>query len=126
MPSVIWWVLGAGVVFFFLLRQGGVGAISAAEANAWMASQKDLQLVDVRTPEEYREGHLPQALNIPLDQLSGSLGRLKKEKPLLLYCHSGGRSSAALRIVLKAGFTQSKHIRGGISTWRGAGFPVLK
>jgi hydroxyacylglutathione hydrolase len=128
MINAIWWILGAGIVLFFLLRQGagGEGALSPSETNAYIASQKDLQVVDVRTPEEFTEGHLAQAVNIPLDQLQASLRKISKEKPILLYCHSGRRSAAALKILRKNGCTQAKHLKGGLSAWQNAGFPVLK
>jgi len=128
MTNTIWWVLGAGIVLFFLLRQGagGDGALSPAEANAFIASNKDIQIVDVRSPEEFRDGHLPQAVNRPIDQLQGTLGKISKEKPCLLYCHSGRRSAAALKILRENGFIQAKHMKGGLSAWQSAGLPVLK
>ena len=127
MMNVVWGLFALGVVLYFVLGQGGgENALSAQEANATIAETKDLQLVDVRTPEEYREGHLPQARNIPLDQLEKRLGELKADKPLLLYCHSGRRSSMAMGLMKKRGFTQMKNMKGGISAWNAAGLPVLK
>lgn len=63
-------------------------------------------ILDVRTPEEYQEGAYPNAINIPLRELPNRLGELgPKDKPLVVYCLSGARSAAAVRILKGAGFT---------------------
>lgn len=61
-------------------------------------------VVDVRTPEEYRSGHLSGAINIPLDRLQGQLTTLKKKNvPVITVCRSGARSQAAVEILQKNG-----------------------
>jgi phage shock protein E len=61
--------------------------------------------VDVRTPEEYAARHVPNALNLPLDSLESRLSELgPKDRPLVLYCRSGARSSVAAVILARAGF----------------------
>ncbi len=61
-------------------------------------------VVDVRTPEEYRSGHLSGAINIPLDRLQGQLTTLKKKNvPVIAVCRSGARSQAAVEILQKNG-----------------------
>jgi phage shock protein E len=64
------------------------------------------QVVDVRTPEEFRDGFYPGAVNIPVNVLTQRMGELKKEKPVVLYCASGGRSGMAARLLKSAGFSQ--------------------
>jgi len=61
-------------------------------------------VVDVRTPEEFRAGHIEGALNIPLDRLKASIGDLKKQgKPIITCCLSGARSGMALNLLSQAG-----------------------
>jgi rhodanese-related sulfurtransferase len=84
------------------------------------------QLIDVRTPAEYQEGHLAGARN--LDWTSGALETampgLDKQAPVLLYCASGRRSAAAREVLVNAGFSDVKDLEGGIRAWSGAGLPV--
>lgn len=61
-------------------------------------------IVDVRTPQEYREGHIPQSQNIPLDQLKNKIADLKKKnKPIITVCRSGSRSGMAKSMLTQAG-----------------------
>lgn len=77
------------------------------------AKIRDISLVDVRTPEEYRHGHIPGAINIPLNTTSKV--QLDPEKEYFAYCHSGRRSELASRILNERGF----HVEniGGIDDW---------
>lgn len=76
-------------------------------------------LLDVRTPEEYRGGHLPGSQNVPLSSLD-KVRRVAENKstPLFVYCHSGARSRQAAAILGGMGYTQVKNI-GGIAGYRG-------
>jgi phage shock protein E len=102
------------------------GAISPTAAASLIKEKKNLQLIDVRTPAEYAEGHLAKAKLIPLQELEERLAEIDKGKPTLLYCRSGHRSGMALKILQDTGFTQAKHIEGGINAWTAAGLPVTK
>ena len=64
------------------------------------------QVVDVRTPAEYSSGHLKQAVNIPLGNLQGRLGKLRKDKPIITCCASGMRSGSARAILKSNGFDE--------------------
>jgi rhodanese-related sulfurtransferase len=89
---------------------------------------KDVQLVDVRTPEEFATGHLEGAVNIDYvngDFMAGT-AVLDKTKPVLLYCAAGGRSESALGELKAAGFTQVQDLLGGINGWKKKGLPVAK
>lgn len=84
------------------------------------------QLIDVRTPAEYAEGHIDGAVN--LDWTGGVLEQQKatldKIKPVLLYCASSRRSAAAREALSATGFSDVKDLSGGITTWRNAVLPV--
>ena len=84
-------------------------------------------MVDVRTPKEYAEGHVPGAQSIPLDQLPARMTELSshKDAPIYLICESGGRSARASDLLTAAGY-QAVNIDGGTYAWREAGLPTEK
>jgi rhodanese-related sulfurtransferase len=77
----------------------------------------DIQLVDVREPDEYAEGHLPGAKPIPLGYLPARAQELDRQLPVILYCHSGNRSYAAGKRLIRLGFTDVAHLSPGLSGW---------
>lgn len=62
------------------------------------------QIIDVRTPDEFRSGHVKGATNIPQDRLAGQLGKIDKNKPVITCCRSGARSGMAADMLKNAGF----------------------
>lgn len=85
---------------------------------------KAFYLIDVRTPEEYAQGHVPGATLKPLDRLSQMTDDLPKQINLHLICRSGIRSQQAARILASQGFTHLVNIDGGTMEWIKAGYPV--
>ena len=82
-------------------------------------STEDAVLLDVRTVDEYAEGHIPGSINIPLDTVASVLERIPdKDTPLVVHCLSGGRSGKAVAFLKKLGYTQVKNI-GGINLYNG-------
>ena len=76
-------------------------------------------LLDVRTEQEYRSGHIPGSKNVPLDQLHRAKDVIKDmEAPVYVYCLSGGRSRMAASILKRSGYEQVKDL-GGINRYRG-------
>lgn len=89
--------------------------------------QKDnVQLVDVRTPEEFASGHLPNAINININgaDFEAETAKLDKDKPVLVYCKSGMRSAKASANLKVQGFKNISDLDGGITSWKDAGKPV--
>lgn len=89
---------------------------------------EEVQLIDVRTPAEYADGHIRDARNLDWTsgQLQASLTMLDKDAPVLVYCASGRRSAAARDFLLKAGFKDVTDLEGGIKAWVGDGKPVSR
>ncbi|MCX7788404.1 MAG: rhodanese-like domain-containing protein [Spirochaetes bacterium] len=73
-------------------------------------------LVDVRTPEEYRSGHIPGAINIPVDTIGSKPPSPQKDALIILYCRSGNRSSSAKKILEQLGYTRVVNF-GAVSKW---------
>ena len=79
---------------------------------------KEGVLLDVRTPEEYKEGHIPGSKNIPLRSLYERTPVAQLQTPVFVYCHSGARSRQAVILLQKMGYTNVKNI-GGIASYTG-------
>jgi len=83
-------------------------------------------LLDVRTPEEYAEGHISGAKLIPIQVLAERMSEVPHDKQVYVYCHSGGRSSRASKLLAENGFTNIENVVGGIVAWKKSGYPVEK
>lgn len=79
----------------------------------------EYSIVDVRQPGEFRQGHVPGAKLIPLDDLPEHLEELDPSKPTLVYCAAGVRSLAGASILTRAGFAEAYSMEGGIRAWKG-------
>ena len=83
--------------------------------------------IDVRTPEEYDEGHIKGAVLLPVidSDFPQKVGELPKDKTYVVYCRTGNRSQYAKKIMVAAGLSVI-HMDGGIVAWKRAGYPVVK
>ena len=83
-------------------------------------------VLDVRNPDEYtNEGHLPGAINIPLDSLGTQLADIASHGSIACICASGRRSLAAIRLLRLAGVTEVYTLDGGYAAWNDAGLPLV-
>ena len=87
------------------------------------ALRDGITLVDVREVAEFRDGHVPGAVNIPMGQLSARLGELDRTRPVHVVCASGNRSSAMTDVLIAAGF-DAANVVGGTRAWVESGRPV--
>ncbi len=93
--------------------------ISIEEINEMMHLNTNIILLDVRSPQEYKEGHLIGATNIPLYELEGKIKEdynkdEDKKKTIIVYCQTGARSKKAIRILQKYGFSSLYHLKNGL------------
>jgi NADPH-dependent 2,4-dienoyl-CoA reductase/sulfur reductase-like enzyme/rhodanese-related sulfurtransferase len=105
----------AGFVAAGLLR--GEHPQTDVETVLAPAAMKSSLVLDVRTPEEFRAGHLPDAVNIPVDELRSRLGELPRDRELTVYCQVGQRGYLATRILQQSGFSAT-NVGGGYKTYR--------
>ena len=108
-------------------RPGGTHSVTPTQA-ALLINRENAQLIDIREPNEYANGHLADARNIPGGSLADRAGDLEpfKERPVILVCQSGARSSAACSTLTKLGFSKVYSLEGGIGAWSEAGLPLKK
>lgn len=95
--------------------------MSPEEARKFIESHtiESYQILDVRQPKEYEQGHLAGALLMPVKEVTTRLAELNRDAPLLVYCHSGVRSKAASQMLLAEGFKDVYNLSGGIAAWKG-------
>ena len=88
---------------------------------------EDVQLVDVRTPEEYKEGYIENSQNIDYKSptFDEDIKKLDKSKPVILYCKSGNRSAKCSKKLIEAGFEKVYDLEGGITEWKYKGLNVI-
>ncbi len=108
---------------------GGVRIVSPDDAASVQESPPaGLQIIDVRTPEEFAEGHLDGAQMI--DFYEGDfitrISELDRSQPYLVYCRSGNRSGQTRELMEELGFTDVRDVDGGIAAWTAAGLPVVR
>ena len=95
-------------------------AITAVELKAKIESSSDFLIIDVRNPEEHAASAIPNSILIPKSKFEdgSAFENLPKDKEIILHCNSGGRSATCLALLKSAGFTNSRHLLGGIVAWR--------
>jgi rhodanese-related sulfurtransferase len=116
---------GVGTVKHLAAPEASKALAAAAEA-AVKAPEKAITILDVRSPEEFAEGHLKGAVNhdIASPDFAKSLAKLDPAKTYLVHCGSGGRSTRSLSTLEKLKFQSILHLDGGINAWKKAGLPV--
>ncbi len=120
-------VVFAALAWNLIADPGGKNAVDPVTATA-MINHEDAVIVDVRSMAEYKDGHILNAINIPLNSVQNSAKQLSKhkDKPVIAVCRSGSRSSAACNQLRKIGFDNVKNLRGGMMAWESANLPTRK
>jgi rhodanese-related sulfurtransferase len=98
---------------------------SVTPEQAKEISDQGAYFIDVREPHEYKTGHAPSAVNVPLGSLDRRLGSIPKEREILVICQSGARSASASAFLAKAGYTVFD-VKGGTMNWRRSGQRISK
>jgi hydroxyacylglutathione hydrolase len=102
----------------------GLGTIRQVAAEDLARGGDGTLIVDVRGEVEWRAGHIPNALLVPLPELPERLAEIPADRPVVLHCGSGGRSSVAASLLHAAGRSNVSNLAGGIAAWMTAGLPV--
>ena len=103
------------------------GAELGAAEFAAALKRPGTTIVDVRTPQEYAQGHLPGAVNVDVSSpdFAAQIATLDPSAPYAVYCRSGNRSGVAVATMAEQGFTDAYHLGGGIGAWQDAGGEVV-
>lgn len=103
--------------------EGKGGNVEAAEAKELLASDATIKILDVRSPQEVKAGKIEGSVNINIqdENFKEQLEALPKDETYLVYCHAGGRSARAMKIMTDLGFTSVYNMKGGIGAWKKEG-----
>jgi len=129
--NILYWIAMAGIALYFSYTKGWILAdfkfIDAKQAEVLIDKDQNVTLLDVRTVDEYKTGHIRGATLIPLSQLENNLSKLKsvKKKQIIVYCRSGSRSVAASRILKAHGFTPL-NVKNGMIGLLGTDLEIVK
>ena len=110
------------------VAQEGLVLVAPGTAAATIENPpENLVILDVRTPEEFAEGHIDGAVMIDFyrDDFAVDLAALDRDVPYVLYCRSGNRSGQTLAMMEQLGFTSVQDVDGGILAWEEAGLPTV-
>jgi len=92
--------------------------ITATELKKRMDAGEDIQLIDVRQPDEYAFAKIEGAKLIPLGDIVNKMGEIDENRETIVQCKAGGRSAQAIQMLQRAGFKgELKNLRGGITAW---------
>ena len=123
------WLAVAGILIysFFSARLRGFSAIHPAMATQ-LINRENALILDVREDNEYREGHIVNSLHIPVGYLGDRMKELEKykDRPIIVGCRSGQRSSQACAMLKKQGFDAVYNLNGGIMAWKNDNLPLTK
>lgn len=119
-------ILSIALLAFILFRRfafttnKNVKNVSASEAYELIKANKDMVVIDVRTKQEYKSGHITGSRSIPVGEFASRISELEKYKdiPVLVHCASGGRSPSAVRVLLKHNFSKIYHMNRGLLGWK--------
>ncbi len=117
----------AVLILLTLVRNRGIMQVNSLSAKN-LAGDPQVTILDVRTPQEFEDGHIRNARLIPGAEINDRIAEIVslKDRPIMVYCRAGSRSSAAAAILKKQGFTKITNLTGGISAWKSQGFEITK
>ena len=101
-------------------------SLDTEEAIEKSKEDDSLLIIDVRQRDEYNTEHLRGAKNIPLDQFEKRIGKLPRDRDIMVYCNTGTRSVRAVRQLEVAGFTRLYHMHQGLRGWKKADYPTIR
>lgn len=119
-----------GILMVLALVSCGENIAKQLETNEFeeLLLKEGVQIVDVRTPDEFAQGYIKNAKLIDFNtpEFENQISELDKNKAVAVYCHSGARSNQAFEIMKTMGFREVYELKGGIVAWQQSGKQVLK
>lgn len=125
-------MIRTAVISLLLLLAAGCSAfdssapsISQQELLTQIKAKAEMLILDVRTPGEFSDGHIPGAFHIDHREIESRIGEIEayRDKPVVVYCYSGMRAGMVESYLIENGFTQVKHLEGDWSAWKSSNLP---
>lgn len=119
--SVVWFVIGIALLAVVVIGLSSAGGSieDVDAAGVQKAIDQGAQVVDVRTEGEFQVGHIPGAINTPVDQIGQAAQSWDRDKTYVVYCATGSRSVTAVKTMVDMGFTNIRHFAAGMQAWNG-------
>lgn len=105
-------------------RRGGAELDSTLAID--LINHKNAQIVDLRQPEDFKRAHIANAINLPATSIQNSLGKLSRERPILLVDADGRRTQTVAQLLRGTGFKGVYVLQGGLNAWRSSGVPFTR
>ena len=129
-----WILCTAFVIIVFLLGQDLLSGINRAfkmvqPADATLLiNREDAVVLDIRDEKDFKQGHILNAIHVPIKSLEQKLNKIEKykEKPVIVSCRTGQQSQNACGLLAKKGFQRLYNLKGGVLAWQGANLPLAK
>ena len=116
--------ISGGMLIWPLVRSRASGPALTTLQVTQLINSKNATVVDIRPPEEFAKGSLPNARNLPADRVKDRAGELKKDKPLIVVCANGRNAGTVAAQLRSSGFSEVFVLGGGLAAWREAGLPI--
>ena len=113
-------------MFGFFRRKPDPSEVTPEDVQRRQAAGEQLFILDVREASEYAVAHIAGSKLIPLSQLANRIAGLPQDQPIVAVCRSGNRSSVAMSVLKRAGFSNVVNLRGGMLAWARSGLPVKR
>lgn len=129
MLTLAWVVLFAALIVTMIKSAASKIITIDNQELSILVNRKNAKVVDVRGKEEFKKGHIVDALNFPLAEIKNNQGSMLekfKSSPIILVCNSGVTSSQAAHLLAKQGFEELFNLKGGMGEWQSANLPVRK
>lgn len=113
-------------MFSFLRRLAPhIPSIDVAQLDA-LLQQNAVRVLDVREDSEFRQGHVPGAIHVPVKRLPDRIAKLRRDKPYAVICATGSRSEKATNYLLEQGFEGAVSVNGGTNAWARSGRAIVR
>jgi rhodanese-related sulfurtransferase len=125
---VIAFLVISAAILYLVNRANGSGPgplpLEVSVEEAYQKYQQGAFFLDVRTPEEWEEYHIPNTTLIPKEELASRLAELPRDREIVVVCRTGNRSAEARDLLLAAGFQSVTSMAGGVNRWSALNYPI--
>lgn len=104
----------------------GTKDITSSEAKIIIDKSNNAYLLDVRTPDERRQGYIPGSVLIPIDMVEKRMAEIPKDRPVIVYCAVGSRSKSVASLLERSGYAEVYNMKDGIFGWHKNGLPITR
>jgi rhodanese-related sulfurtransferase len=116
--------ISGGMLVWPLVKSRASGPALSTLQVTQLINGRNATIVDIRSPEEFAKGSLPNAKNLPAEKIGERMRELKKDRPLIVVCPTGSTASRAAAQLRAGGFSEVYVLGGGLAAWREAGLPI--